>query len=316
MNKLRFTVKLAVIATFLFAFASVAQAQASRTWVSGVGDDANPCSRTAPCKTFAGAISKTATNGEIDCLDPGGFGAVTITKGITIDGTTGAGFGSILSSLVNGIVVNDTTGNGVVTLRNLSINGISNGLNGIRFLAGKALIVEGCQIFGFIGNPASTQGRGIDVSLGADTKNVVVRNTSIQNVSTGIRITTSSGNVTGNFENVRIDQPSAIAAPAIELGTGGIAVIRNSFITRYQTGISVTGAAPNASAIVLGTTIWNCTTGIAAGNTTLRMSDSSIINNTTGVSLSGGTFRSGCDNFFENNTTPVSGGAITNACVQ
>src|SRR5499426_3189179 len=62
-----------------------AQAQASRTWVSGVGDDLNPCSRTAPCKTFAGAISKTAVNGEINCLDPGGFGAVTITKSITID---------------------------------------------------------------------------------------------------------------------------------------------------------------------------------------------------------------------------------------
>src|SRR2546422_2828997 len=68
-----------------------AQAQATRTWVSGVGDDVNPCSRTAPCKTFAGAISKTAAGGEIDCLDPGGFGAVTITKSLTIDcnGVTG-----------------------------------------------------------------------------------------------------------------------------------------------------------------------------------------------------------------------------------
>jgi hypothetical protein len=65
----------------------MAQAQATRTWVSGVGDDANPCSRTAPCKTFAGAISKTAPCGEISVLDPGGFGAVTITKSITINGT-------------------------------------------------------------------------------------------------------------------------------------------------------------------------------------------------------------------------------------
>ena len=73
-----------------------AQAQASRTWVSGVGDDANPCSRTAPCKTFAGAISKTAVNGEINCLDPGGFGAVTITKSITID--CHEVFGSILNA--------------------------------------------------------------------------------------------------------------------------------------------------------------------------------------------------------------------------
>src|SRR2546426_12379215 len=87
MNKFRFTINALAIAIFTFAFASMAQAQATRTWVSGVGDDVNPCSRTAPCKTFAGAISKTAVNGEIDCLDSGGFGAVTITKGIKIDGT-------------------------------------------------------------------------------------------------------------------------------------------------------------------------------------------------------------------------------------
>src|SRR2546421_1742914 len=100
-----------------------AQAQATRTWVSGVGDDANPCSRTAPCKTFAGAISKTAAGGEIDCIDPGGFGAVTITKGITIDG--GGTFGSILASLTNGIIINDAASppTAVVTIRNISING-------------------------------------------------------------------------------------------------------------------------------------------------------------------------------------------------
>src|SRR4051794_26872782 len=63
-----------------------ASAQATRTWVSGVGDDVNPCSRTAPCKTWAGAISKTAVGGVINALDDGGFGAVTITKAITIDG--------------------------------------------------------------------------------------------------------------------------------------------------------------------------------------------------------------------------------------
>ena len=80
MNKFRFTIKLLVSATFLLAFASLTQAQATRTWVSGVGDDVNPCSRTAPCKTFAGAISKTAAGGEIDALDPGGFGAVTLDR--------------------------------------------------------------------------------------------------------------------------------------------------------------------------------------------------------------------------------------------
>src|ERR1700690_1290088 len=69
----------------IMLYAAPANAQATRTWVSGVGDDANPCSRTAPCKTFAGAISKTLAAGEIDCLDPGGFGALTITKSLTIE---------------------------------------------------------------------------------------------------------------------------------------------------------------------------------------------------------------------------------------
>src|SRR6266498_379000 len=119
-----------------------AHAQATRTWVSGVGDDVNPCSRTAPCKTFAGAISKTAAGGEISVLDPGGFGAVTITKAITIDGEgTLAG---ILAATVNGIIVNAGV-NDVVHIRNLIINGTSGasiGLNGIRYLAGKRVIVE------------------------------------------------------------------------------------------------------------------------------------------------------------------------------
>src|SRR6187401_734084 len=105
--------------------AAPAQAQATRTWVSGVGDDVNPCSRTAPCKTFAGAISKTAAGGEINCLDPGGFGTVTITKSITIDCEDTQG--SILASGTNGVNVNDSatvTPNTIkVTLRGLSING-------------------------------------------------------------------------------------------------------------------------------------------------------------------------------------------------
>src|SRR5450631_4581234 len=85
--------------------ASLAQAQATRTWVSGVGDDVNPCSRTAPCKTFAGAISKTAAGGEINCLDPGGFGTVTITKAMTLN-CKDVGIGSILAAGVPGITIN------------------------------------------------------------------------------------------------------------------------------------------------------------------------------------------------------------------
>src|SRR5450631_1018967 len=110
-----------------------AQAQATRTWVSGVGDDANPCSRTAPCKTFQGSISKTAAGGEINVLDPGGFGAVTITKAITI---SSVGFeAGVLVSGTNGIIVNAGV-NDVVILRGLDFEGLGTGLSGVRYIGG------------------------------------------------------------------------------------------------------------------------------------------------------------------------------------
>jgi hypothetical protein len=129
--------------------ATVAQAQATRTWVSGVGNDANPCSRTAPCKTFAGAISKTATGGEIDTLDPGGFGAVTITKSITIDGGS-PGRGGILAALVSGVIVNATATSQIV-LKNLTINGVGSGFDGVRYLAGLSLHLRNVSIDGMTG---------------------------------------------------------------------------------------------------------------------------------------------------------------------
>lgn len=160
----------------------IVNAQASRTWVSGVGDDANPCSRTAPCKTFAGAISKTAAGGEIDALDPAGYGAVTITKAITIDGGGGQ-VASVLVAGTNGIVVQAGPSD-VVILRNLRINGIGTGINGIRFLSGKDLNVENCYIFGFTTN-------GVDVALNqATAASVHVLNSVIKNVGgVGIRAT-------------------------------------------------------------------------------------------------------------------------------
>src|SRR5437867_2713283 len=142
MSKVRFTLNTLAAAIFVLTVTSMANAQATRTWVSGVGDDANPCSRTAPCKTFAGAISKTADGGEIDCVDSGGFGAVTITKSITIDG---AGvLAGVLAASVNGIIINDGTNTKIVRLRNLSINGAGSGLDGIRILTARTVEIESC----------------------------------------------------------------------------------------------------------------------------------------------------------------------------
>lgn len=148
-----------VLVVGILATASPAFGQATRTWVSGVGDDVNPCSRTAPCKTWAGAISKTFIGGEINALDPGGFGAVTITKSITLDG--GSAFASTLASGVTGVAINITPNandpNMRVTLRNLSINGTgtsgtvgtNTGINGVRIDSAKAVQLESVRIANF-----------------------------------------------------------------------------------------------------------------------------------------------------------------------
>lgn len=133
--------------------AAPAQAQAQRTWVSGVGDDANPCSRTSPCKTFAGAISKTAAGGAINVLDPGGFGAVTITKSITIDGS--GSFGSISNLGTTAVIIN-APGDADVILRGLdiigglsgSVAGTCGGIAGVSVIAARSVRLDDVRISG------------------------------------------------------------------------------------------------------------------------------------------------------------------------
>jgi hypothetical protein len=216
-------------------FAGSAQAQATRTWVSGVGDDANPCSRTAPCKTFAGAISKTTPGGEINCLDPGGFGALTITKAITIncDGT----FGSVLVAGTSGIVVAAQPADRVI-LRGLEFDGLgsnspNDGVNGIRFISGQSLLVDKCIIYGFVNN-------GIDVVLGA-AASVDVKDTVISNIGrAGIRITSTGGGAALAVERVNI---SRVGANGIEVAGGGLGAVNNSMLFGNGGGVAASVAA-------------------------------------------------------------------------
>ena len=288
MNMFRFTIKVLAIATLTLAFASLAQAQATRTWVSGVGDDVNPCSRTAPCKTFAGAISKTANNGEIDALDPGGFGAVTITKSITIDGTHGAGFGSILAAGVNGVNINDsltaTPQTIIVRLRGLSIQGAGTGFDGIRFLSGRALYVEDCAIYGFRGNGTNSDGLEINLTAGSGTFTVSVKDTIIgNNTGDGIRQNTTVGTLNCSYDNITL----AGNAKGLE-ALGGTANVSNSVITLNPTeGLSVNnGAVINAAS----NTVTGNGNGFNAINGTIRLSNNNIHRNTTNAFAGGGTY--------------------------
>src|SRR6202795_16536 len=149
MKLLRILAAVAAFATTALLFAAPASAQATRTWVSGVGDDANPCSRTAPCKTFAGAISKTATAGEINVLDPGGFGGVTITKSITIS-SEGVEAGVLVSGM-NGININ-ARANDQIVLSGLDIEGLGTGLDGVKVFAAKVVYIVKSKIHHFTGS--------------------------------------------------------------------------------------------------------------------------------------------------------------------
>lgn len=286
MNKFRLTINILAIAIFTFAFTSMAQAQATRTWVSGVGDDANPCSRTAPCKTFAGAVSKTAVDGEIDALDPGGFGAVTLTKSITLDGN---GYGSILVSGTNAINVNVSTPgvNNAVQIRNLSIDGAGSGVIGISITAGNGTIVEveNCVIFGFHGG----SGRGISDSRTTAGK-LWVQDTLIKNNSAqGIVVNGVGGVIKATLDNVRLinNQSGVLVSQA-----NNFIVMRNCVASHN----SASGIAADTGARL---DIINCEsshngTGINSDSSAdVVVSRTTVTRNlTNGLGFSGGTIKS------------------------
>ncbi len=257
----------------------MARAQATRTWVSGVGDDANPCSRTAPCKTFAGAISKTAAGGEINALDPGGFGAVTITKAITIDGGGGQ-IASVLVSGTNGIVVNAGASD-VVTIRNIQLEGLGTGLSGISFLNGAALHVQRVAIRGF-------GGVGIDFRPSGNAK-LFVSDSSVLHSGAGIQVHPSGGasfativdtTLSGNASfGLRAEGNSSTVAKNVT-ADGNI----NGFIA-----IDFSGALPLLS-IDACVASHNSNAGVAAGfggagSAKVLLSNTSIFENANGLSF-------------------------------
>jgi hypothetical protein len=264
--------------------ASAAEAQATRTWVSGVGDDANPCSRTAPCKTFAGAISKTATGGEINVLDPGGFGGVTITKSITISSESFEA--GVLVSGTNAIVVNAPT-TAFVVLRGLDFEGLGTGLNGIRFLAGKSLHVENCTINRF------TQ-FGIDFNPSTAGASMVVKDTIIRNnlgvAGGGIRVRPSVLGVTpvAQLDNVTLDRNRiGLLVENTANATLVSSVVSNSTVQGINVNAVTAGQIPLAT--LSASTIANNVLGVRVANSAqVRMTALTVTLNGTAVDSSGG----------------------------
>jgi hypothetical protein len=274
--------KLLAVATTtltLLAVSAPAHAQATRTWVSGVGDDLNPCSRTAPCKTFAGAISKTFINGEIDCLDPGGYGAVTITKSITID-CTGT-FGSILASGTTGVVINIPVGLNdpfrTVRLRGLSINGSGasgtigtrTGVRGVRILDALVVEIEDTVITDFVTN-------GIADSRTSTGGKLLIRNSVIRDVS-GSAILAAGANP----NNVSLENVMAVnSAFGLAAGTGNrVSIARSAFVGNTTAGVE---GDPGSQIGLENSLVSGNATGLQS-NGTMSLSNTSIFFNSTGI---------------------------------
>jgi hypothetical protein len=272
---------LAVLAVLVLA-STPAYAQATRTWVSGVGDDANPCSRTAPCKTFAGAISKTAVGGEINVLDPGGFGAVTITKAITISSQcTEAG---VLVSGTNGIVVSVPNATDTVILRGLDIEGLGTGLSGVLVNTGGNVTVENSTINNFtnsgINFATTVTGSQLHVS------NTVVRNCGVLPSSgQGIFVAPTAA-ATVTIDHTRLEHNIV----GLKLNTGTVAVTDSIAANNVFAGFTapVSGAIMNLERSM---SSHNATGVACAAGTTVRLGNMSITDNGTAVAGTCSTFK-------------------------
>jgi len=261
---------------FILIVSSVAQAQAARTWVSGVGDDVNPCSRTAPCKTFAGALAHTNTGGEIDCLDSGGFGSATISKSVTLDGT-GCQAG-IIASGVNGININITSAADTaksVRIRHISINGTGSGKSGIRVTSARSVFLDHVLIDGF-------DDHGLRVET--DRTEVFVSDTTIRHIGkSGINIVPTGINPR---ITLFVERTSLMGTfTGLSVSKGGRATIRDSSLSQNRNGLVSETAELNVINCVL---TENETAVTARDGATIRLAEVVIVNNRTGLLNVGG----------------------------
>ncbi len=238
------------------ALSSVAHAQATRTWVSGVGDDANPCSRTAPCKTFAGAISKTNSSGEINCLDPGGFGALTITKSIDIicDGVSNGG---VLVSGTNGINVDLPAADSKVLLSGLDFEGLGSGVNGVSMIGQGQLIIRNSTIKNFTNYGVNETG-----TAGTPNTRVLLQNVVITNCAGGGFYVQGASGATNNAEvlnslidsntnfNISVNGPgTTVLAGSVLTGTSPTSIVTTGGgqLISYGNNVLRNGGAPTST---------------------------------------------------------------------
>lgn len=250
MRKIALLIAALGLALTPLVFAAPAHAQATRTWVSGVGDDANPCSRTAPCKTFAGAISKTAGQGEINVIDPGGFGAVTITKSITI--RSDHILAGVLVSAGNGINVNAADTDTVI-LEGLDIEGLGAGTHGVNVIKGNKVYVIRCNIHHFTQN-------GVNMASATNNAHAFINDSFIIGNAGGVNV--AATNNVGSLTNTSVLSNTSFAVQANGVGT--TVGVQTSVLNDSPAGISTLNGG---QAVSVGPS--NLLTGTGAFNSTV-----------------------------------------------
>jgi hypothetical protein len=282
-------------------------APTGRTFVSASGDDASPCRRDAPCLTFAAALKNTSAGGEIDVLDPGDFGPVTITESITIDGGGGSVAGVGVAPGTSGITIN-AGANDVITLRGLVFSGYGEtGASGVVFNSGSRLQIEDCMFQGFdTAGIAFTPGTG-----SATTAQMFVENSTMVGNADGVLVTPTAGIAAAvTLTRVHLDQNSVTGLVAD--GTNGsgpiqVAVGDGSASSNADNGISVFSGLASVSLDVIRTTIAaNGLVGLRGQGSaaTVTVGSSQIRGNTVGLKmLSGGVLLSYGNNQMTGNGT-------------
>lgn len=289
MKKFKSTFQTFSLIGLFFVFAWIANAQATRTWVSSDGDDLNPCSRSAPCATFTGAFSKTTIGGKINCIDVGSYGSVTITKSITIDceDTQGAVSASVLTAITINITdPNDTAKS--VRLRGLAINGLGTGQNGVKITSANKVVLEEMVIDGF------TQ-HGVSILTTVSALNFVMKNSTVRN-NGGNGINTF---LTGGTATVSIDG-SLFAFNGIGFNQASVTTssIQNSAFTNNTTGVQASTSSSLLS--MKDSVVSHNVTGISsASSATVRIGNNIITGN--GLGLSGSAILTWENNFIDGN---------------
>jgi hypothetical protein len=305
----RLRILLPALVLLALAIPSVASAQATRTWVSGVGDDANPCSRTAPCKTFAGAISKTAAGGIINAMDDGGFGTLTITKPITVDG--GHHTAGVLSSGgINGMNINidpavqpaNFVNNGRVVLKNLrfegntsipSAGGFTPGLNGVRITNARNVKIVNSDI-GFY----SRSGVSVETAVNQSSKVQIIDSFIHDNGGNGVTSAPANGATVG------------LTVKGSDIGDNTCGIVgttfgmNNVFTTNCGTAASIGNVGVSRVNAYGNDISQNSSNGVLSRGGAVRLSDNTITLNNPGIGfLDGGVLLSTGSNGIFNNFT-------------